>query len=319
MTEAYANHMLKLPLEQKGDVVLITLPPFKDHPELEDAFSFSSTGPFEFYSQISRTEPSVLELPVMVWKSILGRVVYSYNSRVALKVADAKGLKLNGHEGFRKFFKTFEMPQDKKAVFVLDGVEYEDVREMPIGLPIQGELGTFELSQPVMRVSDPCYEKGTWGAFTIEALPGQWRASVTLEDDDTGGYRVSRLTVVHESIEGAPDFSTFEAKPVGNAGVDSGQCGFYDDACYPEDKAQFEYDGPTFYGKICKALSSKYEYGESEYQADVIPGGFGAASHTFYGDGGYPCRVLRNAEGKVVSAYLWYAPKPDPFFPDADD
>lgn len=310
--------MIRLPLELKGDVVRITLPPMSTHPELEHAFSFSSVGS-PVYFRISPTEASVLELPVMVWKLILGRVLYTYNSRIALKCADEKGLELNGPEGFRKFFKTFEVPEDRRVVLALDGMEYADVNELPVGQPIEADLGTFGLSQPLLRVSDPCYEKETWCAFTIEAVPGQWRARATLEDDGPRAYRVSRLTVAHSSIEGIPDFSKFEAKPVGNAGVDSGQCGFFDDARYPEDEAQFEYDGPTFYGEICRVLSSKYEYGESEYQADVIPGGFGAASHTFYGDGGYPCRVLRNAEGKVVAAYLWYSPEPDPFFPEFEE
>ena len=311
--------MIKLSLERKNEVLLMTVPPLEGLPELEYALSSGSVGGVDFWDKISLTEQSVLELPRMVWKRILSRVRYEHDSRVALDVARKQGLNLRAQGAFQKFFETFEAPQDRKLAFILDGVEYADVRKMPREAGFDLDLGMFDLSQPVLRVSDPCYEKDTWCAFTVDAVPGQWRASATFEDDDVRGYCVSRLAIAHESLEGPLEFSKFDQTPAGNAGVDSGQCGFYDDAKYPSDKAEFEYEDGRFYGDICSALSVTYDYGDAEYPASVIPAGFGAASQTFYGDGGYPCRVMRNKEGLVVAAYLWYAPYADPFFPDDCD
>ena len=312
--------MLKLLLERKGDVMLLTVPPMKGHLGLERALTAGALGPFEFWQLISDTESAVLELPILVWKRIPSHVLYDYHSYLAVREIEAKSIKLDERGGFREFYQSYVPPEDLKLVYVLEGFEYGEVADFPDENDIAVDLGVFELSQPLLRVSDPCYEKDTWCAATVEAVPGKWRAHVTLQDDEGFGFSVSRLTVVHESVKGIPDYSTFDAKPVCNAGVDSGQCGFFDDARYPNDKAQFEYEDDTFYGRVCETLSSPYEYGDgSKYQAAIIPDGFGVASRTFYGDGGYDCRVLRNAEGKVIAAYLWYAPKADPFFPSEDD
>ena len=164
-------------------------------------------------------------------------------------------------------------------------------------------VGTFQLSQPTLRISDPCYDVDTWCAFTQEALPGTYEAYVFSKYDDSWNqiHRPGLLAIFHQSYNGVRDIEAFrDQEVIGNAGVDSGQCGFYDDAKYPRDAAQFEYEKDTYYGRCCSMTLD-------EGIGGGIIDGFGVVSGTFYGDGGYDCYVLRNADGIVIAACLDYS------------
>ena len=311
--------MIKLSLCRHGDVLLLTVPPLSDLPELEWALSSARVSALEFYEILSETESTVLELPRQVWKRFLKGVFYDYKTKVALKTAQRAGISFASPTRFQEYYKTFDLPVEKRLVVELDGVEYESAKDFPKDPPIYAAIGAFELTQPALRVTDPNYRKTSRDGHVLKALPGRWRAEVMLEDDGPRGYGVARLTVVHETCTEELDYSRFDAEPACFAGVDSAQCGFFDDARYPADEAQFEYDDHTFYGKICDSLLSVYDLGESKYRAAIAPEGIGAASATFYGDGAYACRVLRNPAGDVVAAYLWYESKPDPFFSNDDE
>lgn len=94
-------------------------------------------------------------------------------------------------------------------------------------------IGTFALSGPVMRVSDPCYEKTSDSAGTVDALPGNWHAETVVGDTDWF-RRVKALRIRHESMAAEVFDNQAAFSKVMTAGVDSGQCGFFDDAVYPE-------------------------------------------------------------------------------------
>jgi hypothetical protein len=183
-------------------------------------------------------------------------------------------------------------------VFTVNGVTCADTDELPEPPDIICGLGTFILSTPTLLVTDPCYEKGTWCTGELEARTGEWAAQVTMRSSFSG-HRNAILLVAHNSVN-LRGIVLEELEDSGiNAGVDSGQAGFFEKARYPDDKNQFEYEDHTWYGQIC-AKTLDDEGGN----ASISPGRFGAVSQTFWGDGGYPVLVQKDADGLVVAAAL---------------
>lgn len=162
------------------------------------------------------------------------------------------------------------------------------------------DLGQFTLTQPTMRVTDPCYDVGTWCAGSIQALPGRWTAKTVIGPTDWH-VRVKVLQVSHESLGDTPVELYESLEKAGlNAGVDSGQCGFFDDALYPRDKKQLEYEDGTFYNDCCQSTLDRANPGGATVRD------MGAVSSSGYGDGGYEVYVKRNADGLVVLAQLLF-------------
>lgn len=182
------------------------------------------------------------------------------------------------------------------------GLSYEELQAVYEQLPAQEfALGTFVLSQPTLRVTDPCYQDGTWCAGTLQAKPGIWNAK-TVVGPTSWHTRVKALQISHESLGALEvlDYKTLDSAKL-TAGVDSGQCGFFDDAHYPRDAASFEYEDDTFYGECC-ALTLD----------DGLPGGgvlskqTGVVSRSGFGDGGYEVYVKRDEAGDVALVQLLY-------------
>jgi hypothetical protein len=170
------------------------------------------------------------------------------------------------------------------------------------------ELGEFQLSQPKMLVTDPCYEPGTWCTGTLEALPGKWRAQTVV--GPTSWYlRTKQLRVRHESIDAKvfEQLENFEDSGV-DAGVDSGQCGFFDSEVY----AKVQPQGREWYDKICDLTIDTTGGG------GISPEGAGAVSQSGFGDGGYGVKVLRKS-GKVVAAVLVYVGAEEDDLDDEDE
>lgn len=183
------------------------------------------------------------------------------------------------------------------------------------------KIGSFEMSQPVMRVSDPCYDRDVWCTGLINnCLTGKWNAAIALSDEGEWGKRVAMLIVRHET---APAFAAANGvftKENGDGetvtiywpgdtwerldaviGVDSGQCGLFDEAKY-NDSSLFdtppEHDyGSRWYGHCCDLTLSKR-------QAGVIP--CGAVSSSGYGDGSYNALYHENKDGNVDMVCILY-------------
>jgi hypothetical protein len=183
----------------------------------------------------------------------------------------------------------------------LDGVPTsgEQLQKTYEAMPDQvRDLGEFKLSQPELLVSDPCYEPGTWCTGMLEARPGPWKAQSVVGPTDWYA-RTKQLRVWHESVsaEVFNDLDRFEDSGI-SAGVDSGQCGFFDAAAYrkvQEDEAEKE----LWYNKVCDITL------DSGVGGGISPEGAGAVSQSGFGDGGYGVRVLKK-RGKVVAAVLIY-------------
>ena len=117
-------------------------------------------------------------------------------------------------------------------------------------------LGEFEMTSPVMRVSDPCYERDVWCCGTVDHCKlGTWEAGVLKTDEGEWGTRCAVLAVRHKDT--GPDFNVIRLGKVRKVackcveqsfevGVDSGQAGFFDDAFYQNDTVFEELPAPGF-------------------------------------------------------------------------
>lgn len=177
-------------------------------------------------------------------------------------------------------------------------------------------LGAFEVTGTVLRLSDPCYEKGTWCSGTVpDALPGRWIGKCRYAID--WGLRSFYVAAFHDDSN--PSAALFhQSIPVNLAdltahgwehvdahvGVDSGQAGIFDDAHYRDDRvitvepefARGESEpGSRWYGACCDLTLS----GAS---AGVIP--HGVVSGSGMGDGGYDAYVRRNPSGQVIAVVI---------------
>ena len=109
-------------------------------------------------------------------------------------------------------------------------------------------FGVFKLESGLMRISDPCYNKDDECVGLVEAKKGFWAAYVANEDQ----CRPSHLLVFHQSYN-PEDFTSATLTLLDfEAGVDSGQCGFYDDEFYNcfEDQAYREVCDITLGGDL---------------------------------------------------------------------
>lgn len=172
-------------------------------------------------------------------------------------------------------------------------------------------LGDFEMSSPVMRASDPCYDRDVWccGSFGNCAV-GTWEGAALIVDQGDWGKRVAVLAARHKEL--GPDFTSIRDPKVYlmqngwveesfEVGVDSGQAGLFDEAHYQDDavfdgmpKPEHEY-GDRWYNHCCDITLS-------DLSAGTLP--YGVVSSSGYGDGAYVCYTHVGAEGKIDFAFI---------------
>ena len=182
-----------------------------------------------------------------------------------------------------------------------------------MGKKYNGELtrlGTFELTGPVLRVSDPCYDRDVWCSATIEnCKPGNWETAVLMQDEGDWGIRNAVLIARHTDSEpGLKAYTkvlsgtdkTWQECPF-DVGVDSGQAGIFDDAYYQDDSvfagspaAKFDEDN-SWYSHCCDITMS-------QHSAGVLP--YGVVSCSGFGDGGYVAYRHVDQDGKTDAVFI---------------
>ena len=166
-------------------------------------------------------------------------------------------------------------------------------------------LGSFEVTGPEIRVSDPGYGRDVWCCGTVKNCRiGTWEAAVLRKDQGEWGVRNAVLAI--RFADGGPKFNAIN-RAVCNAtgawhecpidvGVDSGQAGFFDDAHYQDATVLSGMAKPAFisddvwYGHCCDITLSRIGAG-------VMP--YGVVSSSGYGDGSYVAYKHLNHEGQV--------------------
>lgn len=164
------------------------------------------------------------------------------------------------------------------------------------------DLGTFEIKNPRVMVSDPCYSIGTWCQGSVDNVhTGTWKAHIVTSDEGKWGVRPAELHAVLASLNPSRELSW--TKEEFEVGVDSGQAGIFDMEHYKDDSVigdlpcEFDHD---WYGMVAHVTL------KDERQAGTIP--FGVVSSSGYGDGGYDCFTAK-VNGRVVAIKIIFIPE----------
>ena len=166
-------------------------------------------------------------------------------------------------------------------------------------------LGSFEIESGKVRISDPCYDKDTWCAGTIDNVKkGTWFAE-TKEIDGRVGFLIAYSAEFRFTWDYYYDTRTLTDIEVG---VDSGQAGIFDEKYFKDDKV---FAGRTKEDRKYKEIICGDEIWYSwvcdltlaEPSAGVLP--FGCVSSSGWGDGCYTCSVIKEKD-KVVAIVLDY-------------
>lgn len=191
----------------------------------------------------------------------------------------------SGADNFWLFYESYTFPKEEhdRIKAITDKYSTELVHVEMNCLYDYVKRGTITLDTRV-RVSDPCYDMGTWCAGSLEnVLPGTYNCFC----QNTGEGRVAAIKVVHEKYdpeEHEPD----ELQDI-DVGVDSGECGIYDE---------------DYFAKNCK---DKEWYESTFVRRDAMPLDDKAfISSSGYGDGSYECFAARNPEGKIVAIKILF-------------
>ncbi|MCL1855093.1 MAG: DUF4241 domain-containing protein [Clostridia bacterium] len=156
------------------------------------------------------------------------------------------------------------------------------------------ELGTIELSGTVV-VSDPCYDRDVWCMeLGVKVKPGTYRVFASRQDEGRFGIRIACIMAVHEDYEVA-EIKKWEDCSDG-IGVDSGQCGIFDDTIYPQGKNHPDFE--PFYDECCGLTLSEESVG-------ILQNSKGVVSSSGYGDGSYTlCSAFQ--DGYIIGLLLDY-------------
>jgi len=155
-------------------------------------------------------------------------------------------------------------------------------------------LGAVEFFGKVV-VSDPCYDRGTCCMQTdFPVKPGRYQVFAAYSNEGGFGQRVAALAFCHEDF--MPQALSQEWQVAfTEIGVDSGQCGIFDDTAYPQ-----VIDSPDhpFYMECCGITLANS-------QAGILRSGKGAVSSSGFGDGCYTLSVIAQ-DGENVALLLDY-------------
>jgi hypothetical protein len=287
---------MNLDIEVHADSVVIIIPAREADSQLDRLVTSSTTGlgmweSDQVLDDLYSGAPVRLTLPLNSWRQTLARLTRFHNY-----MRDPANHKHTGLSA--KALANFDTSD---LTFTVNEVAYKNHKEIPGPADLVVSLGTFELATGTLLVTDPCYEKGTWCTGELEARTGTWHAQTLLRDDSFGGHRNAMLTVVHQSVELDSVHPSDMEKTDVDVGVDSGQAGFFEKMRYPDEQAQLESDDGTWYSGVCDTTDNQDGTGPG---AGIAPGGWGAVSQTFWGDGGYPCFVKRGEDGLVIAAVI---------------
>lgn len=167
----------------------------------------------------------------------------------------------------------------------------------------------FEVTSGKLVCSDPCYSIPTWCQGIVENVKnGVWGAEINLSDEGDWGQRVASLYIVNEDANAKMtgiETKIFEGEPLNfNAGVDSGQFGFFDFAHYRNDesakdlkKYEFGDNYDTESGDAWYRACSDLTLGDEQW--GVLPNG--VVSSSGFGDGSYDVYGYQDAYGEYVA------------------
>jgi len=156
-------------------------------------------------------------------------------------------------------------------------------------------LGVIEFAGKVV-VSDPGYDRSAQCIQTdFPVKPGRYQVFVAFSDEGEFGQRVAALTLYHEDYM-QQELGMEWQEALTSIGVDSGQCGIFDDTIYPQSREHP--DNRPFYEECCTITLTGDRTG-------ILQSGKGAVSSSGYGDGCYTLSVIKR-DGENIALLLDY-------------
>lgn len=148
-------------------------------------------------------------------------------------------------------------------------------------------VGWRDFDDTPVTVTDPCYKRGTWCTVdNVKILPGRYNCVAykvkkwDVEDGKRQFYeRVSGAAVYHSDYMNK--MGCLKRELIGEAGVDAGLCGFY------QNKPDYSDEE---WGKFCGKISNM----------DYLITEEGFCTSSGYGDGCYDVYARRNENGEIV-------------------
>lgn len=161
----------------------------------------------------------------------------------------------------------------------------------------------FEITSGKVCITDPCYTKKTWcSAWNIPVENGIWKAEV----EEKHG-RIEKLIC---ELKDAIINNLAEELISSIIGVDSGQCGIFDQEKYPDEGTGSFEDNETFYGKCCEITLRDSSWGVLK---------FGVVSSSGWGDGTYYAKGVKTKDGKFIKITIFYMDLDDDIDDDIQD
>lgn len=156
------------------------------------------------------------------------------------------------------------------------------------------EIGSW-LQSNIMIACDPCYKREYEPTLfnRFEVVSGVWDAYCY--------YLGGRVAKLEAKLHGST--STEYKTLAEDAGVDSGQFGFFDDSIFPNNEFRDFDDKNSFYGICCDLTLGKKQAG--------IVMGKGVVSSSGFGDGSYRVTIGKNILGKTNSVNVEFISEED--------
>lgn len=157
-------------------------------------------------------------------------------------------------------------------------------------------LGQFKVKSNTLRVSDPVHDKNAWLSGVIEDVKnGTWEAFMKL---DITGSKVSELIVFHKDTPSKFIKNDRWDEQDIEIGVDSGQCGIFDDDKYPNEKGNVNITD-SFFGQCAQMTNADF--------GGILD--FGAVSCSGIGNGSYYCYTMEDHEGITAVKIVFMEPE----------
>lgn len=174
-------------------------------------------------------------------------------------------------------------------------------------------VGSFEVTDDSLRISDPCYDRSTWCAGSVKnPKQGTWNAYVLHGACGWGDNRPWELVAIHSNYPESLMNKMTEDSGI-DVGVDSGQAGIFSESKYLGDDGG-DYGSGGWYDICCAATL------DSKYAAKAIDGG--CVSMSGYGDGGYRCFLAKDGTTEIIGVKIVFIedlPKDDEDYNDDED
>lgn len=152
--------------------------------------------------------------------------------------------------------------------------------------------GIFNHKGNTIDITDPCYDKGTWGRTTQELPEGEYECWVDIVDCGDWGKRVALSQIIKRDLDNSDIYARTR---IAEIGVDAGLAGFFDNKPDYDDTAWSEFCEWSWQKE--NQIERKTVALANEDNAAKCNGFFTSSG---FGDGCYAVIELRGKDDKII-------------------